>query len=247
MRQTTVPECHDQAERTLEKRAVPSVGELFADGHPGMVAHSSAATRYAGQLTLRVVEFSSPEGVGGRTPTMAEQGYQREHALDAVRSSDDVLLIVPPYAEQPIRRALVAVDFSRASARAAVAAVQMTERHGRVSLVHVESTTRHVGGRLRADAEAEYRNSALFAQFVALLPDVGKVRLDTVMLSGDSVGALLRYAEEQEADLIACGVRRRGPGGRRPVGRLPTSLIRGAPCCVMIVPEDLDFGIEKPA
>jgi len=238
MTKTKVADCREHAALAFPGSARSSASEPLDEDRAVAVARQFTASRYPGRLALRVIEFSSPERMTDRTPTTSDQYCERERALDAVSNSEDAVLVVPPYAERPIRRVVVAVDFSHASVRAAIAALEMTGHHGRVSLVHVASATRHVGGRLRADVAAEPRDSTLFGRFVALLHVAATVHLDTVTLSGDSVGALLRYAEEQEVDLIACGVRRRAPDERASVGRVPTSLIRGAPCSVLVVPDD---------
>lgn len=237
MKQLKMPDCLDHVDWPPPGCARAGVSEPVGDDHAAAAAPRTTSMKYTGRLALRVLELSSPPGMGGRAATILDHYCQREHALDLVRNSDDAVLVVPPCAEQPIRRTVVAVDFSLVSARAAIAALEVTEHQGRVSLVHVASTTRHVGGRLRSDAAVE-RDSAPFAQFLELLHGLATVRLDTVTLSGDPVGALLRYADEQEADLVACGLGRRASGDRGQAGRVPTSLVRGASCRVLLVPED---------
>jgi nucleotide-binding universal stress UspA family protein len=149
------------------------------------------------------------------------------------------------------------VDFSQASVRAAIVAMEMLDVGGRLTLVHVESASRHLDDRaVRADEESERRVGSLFARFLDALPESVGLQLDTITLRGDAVGALLRYAEEQEADLIACGRRRHSIVERLLVGSVSTALIRGAPCCVLVAPEhpeddDVDaklvFGEVRPS
>jgi len=64
--------------------------------------------------------------------------------------------------------------------------------------------------------------------------------VNTVILHGDAAGALLRYVEEQEVDLLACGRRRHSLMQRLLVGSVSTALIRGASCSLLVTPETHD-------
>lgn len=197
------------------------------EGPPGSTVSGTAAERQASTIVIG----TGQHGMLGRF-------LYGERALEVVRSAESAVLVVPPYAEPPFSRALVAVDFSQASVRAAIAALEMLDAGGRLTLVHVEHASRHLDGRaVRAETDVERRNRALFARFLDELPDVAGVQRDTVTLRGDAVGALLRYAEEEEVQLIACGRRRHSIVERLLVGSVSTALIRGAPCCVLVAPE----------
>ena len=216
------------------------------EGAPGSTVAASAAERRASTIVIG----TGQHGMLGRF-------LYGERALEVVRSAESPVLVVPPYAEPPIRRAIAAVDFSQASLRAATGALEMLDAGGRLTLVHVENAARHLDDRaLRADEESERRVGALFARFLDALPESVGLQLDTITLRGDAVGALLRYAEEQEADLIACGRRRHSIVERLLVGSVSTALIRGAPCSVLVAPEhaeddDVDarlvFGEVRPS
>jgi nucleotide-binding universal stress UspA family protein len=216
------------------------------EGPPGSTVAAAAAERRAGMIVIG----TGQHGVLGRF-------LYGERALEVVRSAESAVLVVPPYAEPPIERAIVAVDFSQASVRAAVAALGMLDDGGRLTLVHVASTSRHLDGRaVRSEADVERRTRSLFARFLDALPDAVGVRLDTITLRGDAVGALLRYAEDEEVQLIACGRRRHSIVERLLVGSVSTALVRGAPCCVLVAPErpeddDVDarlvFGDVRPS
>ena len=198
-----------------------------AQGPPGSTIAATAAARQASVIVIG----TGQHGMLGRF-------LYGERALEVVRSAEGVVLVAPPYAEPPIERVIVAVDFSQASVRAAVAALEMLDSGGRLTLVHVESAARHLDDRaIRAEQERERRTRTLFARFLGALPDAGDVQIDTITLRGDAVGALLRYAEEQEVDLVACGRRRHSIVERLLVGSVSTALIRGAPCCVLVAPE----------
>jgi nucleotide-binding universal stress UspA family protein len=147
------------------------------------------------------------------------------------------VLVVPPDAESPIERAIAAVDFSPASVRAATLALEMLGPGGQLTLVHVESAHPSNGAIVGVDEHSERRSRSLLARFTDALPQSSTVQLQSVVLRGDPVGALLRYADEQEVELIACGRRRRSLVQRLLVGSVSTAVIRGAPCCVLVAPE----------
>lgn len=197
------------------------------EGPPGSTVARAAAERGASLIIIG----TGQHGMLGRF-------LYGERALEVVRNAESTVLVVPPYAEPPVRRAMVAVDFSQASVRAALAALDMLDEGGCLTLVHVESVPRHLDGRSRvAEMEVEQRTRSLFTRFLDALPKAAGITVETATLRGDAVGALLRYAEEQEVDLIACGRRRHSIVERLLVGSVSTALIRGAPCCVLVAPE----------
>lgn len=236
----------DLRSRLTRGDAGPQARIDVVEGPPGSTVASVAAARDAGVIVIG----TGQHGMLGRF-------LYGERALEVVRNAGSAVLVVPPYAEPPIVRAIVAVDFSQASVRAAIEALGMLGEGGRLTLVHVGSAARQLDGRaVRAEEEAERRTRALFARFLDALPESVGVQLDTISLRGDAVGALLRYAEEQEADLIACGRRRHSIVQRLLVGSVSTALIRGAPCCVLVAPErpeddeidaSLVFGDVRPS
>jgi nucleotide-binding universal stress UspA family protein len=216
------------------------------EGPPGSTVARIAAARGAGTIVIG----TGQHGMLGRF-------LYGERALEVVRSAQSAVLVVPPYVEPPLSRAIVAVDFSQASVRAASAALGMLEDGGRMTLVHVASASRHLDARTgRLDEESERRTRARFARFLDALPEAPGVRLDTITLRGDAVGALLRYADEEEVQLIGCGRRRHSIVKRLLVGSVSTALIRGAACCVLVAPERpeddeadaaLVFGAVRPS
>jgi nucleotide-binding universal stress UspA family protein len=199
----------------------------IVEGAPGSTVTTTAADRGAST----VVVGTGRHGMLGRF-------LYGERALDVVRSARSAVLVVPPNAEPPIERAIAAVDFSPASIRAATLALEMLGPGGQLTLVHVLSAAHHLNGRVGGVEEhRERRSFALLARMADALPQASTVQLQSVVLRGDAVGALLRYAEEQEVELIACGRRRHSPVERLLVGSVSTAVIRGAPCCVLVVPE----------
>lgn len=251
-----LPEEYYQRERDevvaeLRSRLAAADGERevridVIEGAPGSSVAGAAASRHASTIVIGT----------GRHGRLGRFLYG-ERALEVVRNAESPVLVVPPEARAPIERAIVAVDFSGASVRAAAATLGLTAENGRVVLVHVENSPHHLDGRdLGVQEEHERRTRALFSRFLDALPRTPLVQLDTAILNGDPVGALLRYAEEHDAQLIGCGRRRHSLMERLLVGSVSTGIIRGAPCCVLVAPElredeepdaHLAFGETRPS
>lgn len=222
----------DEVAAELRSRLAPAAGERevhidVIEGAPGSSVAGVAASRHASAIVIGT----------GRHGRLGRFLYG-ERALEVVRNAESPVLVVPPEASVPIERAIVAVDFSGASVRAAAATMGMIAENGRLVLVHVENLHQHLDGRdLGVQEEHERRTRALFSRFLDALPQSPRVQLDTAILSGDPVGALLRYAEEHDAQLIGCGRRRHSLVERLLVGSVSTGIIRGAPCSVLVAPE----------
>ncbi len=171
-----------------------------------------------------------------------------ERALEILRQSVRPVLVVAPSARVPLRRAIVAVDFSQASLRAAAASLAMLTPGGRLTLVHVESALRLDEASIGwFDAEYEQRASRMLERFSAALPAAPDVSVDTTFLRGDAVDMLLGYAAREDADLIACGRLRHPLVVRLLIGSTSAALVRRGPRAVLVAPEqpydnELDAG-----
>jgi len=198
-------------------------------GAPGSSICEAASERQAGLI----VTGTGRHGMLGRF-------LYGERALEIVRHATSPVLVVPPDVEPPIRRAMVAVDFSLASLSAAVGTLELLGPGGHLSLVHVERGNQRLDGRSMAMIEEqERRTRGLLTRFLEALPlsVTRPVRLDTAILRGDPAGALLQYAESHEIQLIACGRNRHAWLQRLFVGSVSAALVRGATCAVLVAPE----------
>lgn len=162
-----------------------------------------------------------------------------ERALEIAAIADRPVLIVPGTAVAAAPSvAVVAVDFSPASARAAQAALPLLSAGARLILVHVKPGATH------ADENAGWWNDSyerrcadLFAQFIRALPQDTGVTIESKFLRGDAVHGLLDYAKAEGADLIACGRLGHSLMARVFVGSVSTALVRHASCPVLVAPE----------
>jgi nucleotide-binding universal stress UspA family protein len=162
-----------------------------------------------------------------------------ERATQITRLSERPVVVVPPNAAAgPVAEAVVAVDFSPVSRRAARFAMEMLADGGRLTLVHVKSAVNlsEEGAGWWEDAY-ERRSADLFRQLVASLRPERGITIDTRLLHGDPAPALLAFAHEREARLIACGGRRHSFIERLLLGSVSTELIRHAACTVVVMPD----------
>jgi nucleotide-binding universal stress UspA family protein len=161
-----------------------------------------------------------------------------ERALEVVRNAVGPVLVVPETGRPPFAHAMVAVDFSQASMRAAVAALGMLGRGGHLSLVHVKSAIRLGEDSVGWWNDAyELRSRELLASFADALPEPPEITVDTALLRGETVSALLQFAADQDVDLISCARRRHSLVERVLVGSVSSALVRRAPCSVLVAPE----------
>jgi nucleotide-binding universal stress UspA family protein len=169
-------------------------------------------------------------GAPGRAAT-------EEAALQATRTTDLPVVAVPPDYTLLPRRALVAIDFSEASVRAARAAVLLLAAGGSLTLAHVEPEVefRELGkegwGEIYARGVA-----GLFGELASALRVAGDVEVDVVVLRGDVPAVLLELAARRGFELVAAGSQSAPWTEWHLTGSVSTSLLRGAPCAVLIAP-----------
>jgi nucleotide-binding universal stress UspA family protein len=139
-------------------------------------------------------------------------------------------------------RALCAVDFSEQSRQAVAAALHLTAEP--VLAVHVLDMPHFVHPRMLGllgseDARpiseiARETAERRLAEFVAQFDD--STRIVPVVLVGAPADTLLRYAEQEHADVIFVGTQGDAPLSKRLLGRVANHVVRSAHCMVVTVP-----------
>lgn len=160
-----------------------------------------------------------------------------EIAAQVARRSSVPVLAVPSDAVAPLRRAVVGIDFSRASVRAARAAVSLTTPPGQVWLAHVKPP-------LDIPTEAYEGGSVIYTQGVLgafrkiqeRLEKVELLEVRPVVLDGKAADELLAFANSQRADLLVTGAHGRTVVERLLIGSVTTKLLRAARCAVLVIP-----------
>lgn len=141
------------------------------------------------------------------------------------------------------RHAVIGMDFSPASLRAAKLAVRLVGEAGRLTLVHVRPRFDHPSADWRAwDQEYGRTLTPLFADAVTQLDAPATVTVETMTVRGDPAPALLAYAQQSGADLLAIGTQRHGVLDRLLVGSVATRVIRNTRIATLAAPAPLVAG-----
>ena len=174
---------------------------------------------------------------GLRAHGALERVLGEETALGVMRRATMPVLSVLPSLDALPRRAVLAVDFSRASLRAARAALDLLAPDARVLLVHVrpgedQDDEVHEGYRVI------YSHGVVgaFARLRRELRFPHGMRVETVFLQGEPAPELRSLVHRAEADLIAIGSHRHGMLERLRLGSVTAQLARRAPCSMLVTP-----------
>ena len=177
---------------------------------------------------------------GLRVHSLMDRLVGDETALRVTRATDRPVFAVSPSLTQLPRRAVVGIDFSRASMRAAVAAAGMLAAGGTLTLVHARP-------RLDAAAASADGIDVPYASGVAAALDGLRttiaashpsVTIDTERRDGEAAETLLNYAIAVKADFVAVGRHRRNAIAHAVLGSVATTLLRKAKLSVLVLPPD---------
>jgi nucleotide-binding universal stress UspA family protein len=195
-------------------------------GSPAPVIARVARDRRAELILLGIDAHGAPR-----------RAATEDAALQVTRTADVPIVAVPPDVALLPRRALVAMDFSEASARAARAAALMLASGGSLTLAHVAPDVDFRGmGKEGWEHIYDRGVAGLFEQFVGDLRVPGEVDVDTVFLRGDAPALILDLAARGAFELVAAGSQTAPWVEWHLTGSVSTSLLRGARCAVLIAP-----------
>jgi nucleotide-binding universal stress UspA family protein len=134
-----------------------------------------------------------------------------------------------------VRQILFGTDFSPASEAARRVAVDMAREAGAtLHVVHVVPSV--------TDPSLPAEQLTELAKAVD-----GGLRVTTALLDGSAGGEIVRYAQEQQIDLIVVGTHGRTGFSRALLGSVAESVVRLAPCLVLSVPAALFEKAAVPA
>jgi nucleotide-binding universal stress UspA family protein len=154
-----------------------------------------------------------------------------------------------------IRRILYATDFSTYSNQAYFHALELAlGYHARLTIVHVcalpsplaysaEIGAPFSGASAGLDDEREYWRE----QLEQIRPLDERIRVQHVLLEGDPAEEIIRFAAEAQMDMIILGTHGRSGIERLLLGSVAESVLRGAPCSVLVVkmPKRLSLAEES--
>jgi len=159
-----------------------------------------------------------------------------ETVLRMLQLGDTPVFAVEPTLTSPPRRVVIATDFSPFSLYAAQVAMTVAAPDATIWLLHVGPPYDESVPYLKKHAEA-YREMATlaFARMQSVLP-VGRRNYQTVALTGTAPDALLAFVAEHQADLVVSSTHGYGFLRRMLLGSVAATLVRRAPCSVLVVP-----------
>ncbi len=204
----------------------PSWPIAVLTGSPARVLAGEAERRGASLIVM---------GIGRHNPL--DRLFGTETTLATLRESRVPVLAVGPEFPAVPSRAVVGLDFSVASRQAARLALHLLAPGGHLTLVHVRPRFEHPSADWQAwDVEYGRTLPPLFDQVRAQLHVPDGIRVDTVAVRGDPAPALLAFAQQANADLVAVGTQRHSPLERLVVGSVATRVLRTARVGVLAVP-----------
>jgi len=204
----------------------PSWPIAVLTGSPARVLAGEAERRGASLIVM---------GIGRHNPL--DRLFGTETTLATLRESRVPVLAVGPEFPAVPSRAVVGLDFSVASRQAARLALHLLAPGGHLTLVHVRPRFEHPSAAWQAwDVEYGRTLPPLFDQVRAQLHVPDGIRVDTVAVRGDPAPALLAFAQQANADLVAVGTQRHSPLERLVVGSVATRVLRTARVGVLAVP-----------
>jgi len=195
-------------------------------GSPARTLASEAERRGASVVVM---------GIGRHNPL--DRLFGTETTLATLRESRVPILAVGPNFPVAPSHAVVGLDFSVASMRAAHLALRLVAPGGQLTLVHVRPRFEHPSADWQAwDADYGRTLPPLFEQVSHELDVPAGVTVDTVTVRGDPAPALIAYAQQVNADLVAVGTQRHSVFERLMVGSVATRVLRTSRVGVLAVP-----------
>jgi nucleotide-binding universal stress UspA family protein len=174
-------------------------------------------------------------GIGRHNPL--DRLFGTETTLATLRESHVPVLAVGPNFPSAPTQAVVGLDFSTASVQAAQMALRLLAPGGRLTLVHVRPRFEHPSADWQSwDADYGRTLPPLFEQIREKLDVHDDIVVETVTVRGDPAPALLSFAQQANADLIAVGTQRHSFFERLVVGSVATRVLRTSRCGVLAVP-----------
>lgn len=195
----------------------------------GPVAETLARMAEAGGADLIIAGFGQHRRQHDRAPDKATVRRIAEICETPV-------LVVPAQGRALPSRAMLALDFSRASIRAGRAALHLLEPPAVLHLVYVHSNQEPFPA---APADPDSTYTAGFAPFFEAVereldPPAGVTFERAVVPLGDPVVQLLAYAAANNVDLIAMGKHGEAAHEQFHMGSVSTGILRSAQCPVLV-------------
>ncbi len=175
---------------------------------------------------------------GLRVHSIMDRLVGDETALRVTRATDRPVFAVSPHMTHVPQRAVVGIDFSRASVRAAAAAAGMLTNDGVLTLLHARP-------RLDVAAASDDGIDTAYARGVSAALEQLRgsiaashpgIRINVERRDGEAAEAIMNFAIAEQADFVAVGRHRRNAIAHAVLGSVATSLLRKAKLSVLVLP-----------
>ena len=188
-------------------------------------------TSAAGAMRSRLIVVGR-----GKHTSSIDRMFGGESVLQLVQQGDSPVLAAEDSLSSLPRRVVIATDFSPFSLYAAQVAMTLVAPDAQIWLVHVAPAFDESIPFLRDRAQL-YRTQAgvAAAAFAASLKH-GSTTIESVALSGRVSNQLLACISEHRADMIVTASHGYGFLRRMLLGSVATTIVRRAPCSVLVVP-----------
>jgi len=175
---------------------------------------------------------------GLRVHSLMDRLVGDETALRVTRATDRPVFAVAPTLAQYPKRAVVGIDFSRASMRAAAAAAGMLANGGTLTLLHARPML-DVAAASDDGIDVPYARgvtAALDGLRGTIAAGHPSITVDVERRDGEAAEAVLNYAIATGADFVAVGRHRRNAIAHAVLGSVATTLLRKAKISVLVLP-----------
>lgn len=213
------------------------LAEIGKDGHGWLVEveHGDPVTslvRRTNALGASLILI----GIGRHKPVDRILGG--EMTLRVIRRAHCPVLAVAGELEHRPRKVVVATDFSPQSMHAARTVLPLLDDGAVIHVVHVWQPSATADPTVFA-VEEEYARAIAgrLARFVADLHAPPGVTVHTEVREGRCAAQVIAFAEQHHADLIVAGRHGLNTIARFFIGSVTTTLLRGASCSVLVMPE----------
>jgi nucleotide-binding universal stress UspA family protein len=218
-------------------RVARQVERCFA-GRPAV-----PVARVEGSPVRAIVEAAANMGAdlivtGLRVHSLMDRLVGDETALRVTRATDRPVFAVAPTLTQPPRRAVVGIDFSRASMNAAVAAAGMLADGGTLTLLHARPRL-DVAAASGDGIDLPYAqgvSAALEGLRGAIAVSHPTITIEAERRDGEAAETVMNFAIASQADFVAVGRHRRSAIAHAVLGSVATTLIRKATLSVLVLP-----------
>lgn len=186
--------------------------------------------------------------IGLRPHGRRHRVLRRETTVRVTRRASVPVLAVTSALRALPRRAVVGLDFGRASVRAARIALQILGKNATLVLAHV-ALNLYFGATEEGEGRRFLQTEGVAGALERMrreLSGLADVRIETVALDGDAAGELLALADRCGAELLAVGSHRHPPIDRLLLGSVTTTILRAARCSVLVAPPS-PFPAAAPA